>query len=861
MNANSMIASLRQHLASAWQLMRSQTAGPLFLFIFAIGVCLYSGWTMQRQARPQNTTDSLSSSGLRTLQMTNWVAEYFSCGGADGQCKRVLRRMENGKYEVANETLPVGRGRYVVNDAFSTRPTHVRLSHKLTEAEERAISENWQGEKLAFALAGQPVCEKNKCRIENLTLPFNKISASGKSWVQFDSQIGEDGGFGPQSLPPLLVAQSMAPRIFETSSNFQRGLFFEVALAVFAPLFLLALTLWVGMPLLYSTLSQYLIARAAWAVVAADTFLGQAIFMPTLNIRNSYALAAFFSGWMFASLANFLCAALMERRIEQKRFNTLWTMTSVVVLFTSFLFPAGSNSAAVFLRTVDAFMLFACAVTAGTICAAHALPDWNSKLASALRDFSVSPLPARWKEQLTGIAVSLAAGAVFGFWVVWQLNTNQYAFNWGVVVMPVVLASVLMFARPQLTENHLQAQKDLVVQQELLVKLLSQLPTFRHRAQAISLVMNFCNRELPKLGFEAPSFTEHRPAESNGTPSDSANVVIEIEIKGPHQSFGWLRTVAEKHTEKTAMGMRMLEALTTALAQHLDTLRRTSILESEASSAQKFIPRELMKLFSVGTIAGISAQREFSFSGTAVSVLLKPSARVRDGAEPADAALIQEITELFTKGVADHNGYVVSQEGMRWSLVFNATNQSNLNWIENTQTALRSWNIHRQNLGMPTYDCFFGVHAVQPVLRFSERSDELRAWFSFDMQGIASTLAEVASEYSVSTLLSQDYVNELTKFSPQNTLPPSVRPLDRVWNRSKTATVDVFEFFGGDPDMRRAAKQRSTELFSQGIRLYLTGYFEGARSIMSQILESDPHDKAAQRLLGTLSQSEDLRAA
>jgi hypothetical protein len=94
-----------------------------------------------------------------------------------------------------------------------------------------------------------------------------------------------------------------------------------------------------------------------------------------------------------------------------------------------------------------------------------------------------------------------------------------------------------------------------------------------------------------------------------------------------------------------------------------------------------------------------------------------------------------------------------------------------------------------------------------------------------------------------------------------NTLPDGVRPLDRVWNRSKTATVDVFEFFGGDSDLRRAAKQRSADLFSQGIRLYLTGYFDGARSIMSQILESDPHDKAAQRLMGTLSQSEDLRAA
>ncbi|NBX16948.1 MAG: hypothetical protein EBR09_06235 [Proteobacteria bacterium] len=859
MNAKFLIASVREQLSKFWQNIRSQSSGPLFLAIFAAGVCLYSGWTMQRQAQPLNAVDTIASSGLKTMQMTNWIAEYLICDAKT--CKQVLRKSDNGKYAVASETLPVGSGRYVSNESFSVRPNRVRLSHRLTEQEETTLEKNWQNEKLAFALAGQPVCENDKCRTENLTLPLNKFKASGKSWVQFDSHIGKDGQFGPQSLPPLLTTQAAAPKIFEGNSNFQRGLFFEIALAVLAPLFVLALTIWLGAPLLYATFSQYLIARAAWAVVAADTFLGQAIFMPTFNIKNSYALAAFFSGWMFASLANFVCAAWMNRRIEQRRFNTLWSLVSVVVLLGCYVFPAGTAAAALFLRTTDALMLLACAAASGAVFAAHAFPDWDSKLSGKLRSLSSPAQTARWKEQLGGVSVSLFAGALFGFWIVLQLSSNQYAFNWGVIVMPVAIASVLMFARPQLTENHLHAQKELVVQQELLVKLLSQLPTFRHRAQAISLVMNFCNRELPKLGFSPPSFTEQKPEKLPDNFTSESEVAVEIEIKGPYQSFGWFRTVAEKHTEKTAIGMRMIEALSTALAQHLDTLRRTTILESEATAAQKFIPREIMKLFSIPNTAAVSADREFTFSGTGVSVLLKPSARVRDGGEAADSALINEMTQLFTKGAAEHNGYVVNQEGMRWSIVFSSLTETVLNWIETTQTALRSWNTHRQNLGMPTYECFFGVHKVTPVLRFTERADELRAWFSFDLQSISSTLADVAAEYNVSTLLSQDYVNGLTQNGTQNSMPPSVRPLDRVWNRSKTATVDVFEFFGGDPDMRRAAKQRSAELFSQGIRLYLTGYFEGARSIMSQILESDPHDKAAQRLLGILSQNEDLRAA
>jgi len=859
MIANSFIAALGQHFKNTWQQMRDRAAGPLLMCVFAVGVCLYSGFALQRQAQTASSPSALTNSGLTTMSMNQWIAEYFSC--TDGQCKRVLQRTPKGTYEVASETLPVGRGRYVENSSFSTKPTHVRLSHRLTDSETREMNATWTGEKLAIALAGQPVCDKGKCRNEDLTLPLNKINASGKAWVQFDSHIGADGQFGPQNLPPIIVAQSHAHRIFSIKSNYQRGLLYEVGLAVLAPLFVIGLTFWIGMPLLYAAFSQFLVARAAWTLAATDTFMGQSILLPWLNAKNSYALAAFLSGWMIASLANFLCAVWMSRKMEHGRFNTVWTLSAVVVLLGTYLFPAGMPSAGLFLRAVDTFVLFTGAVATGAAYAVHALPTWENKFSTTIRQYSQITQTTLWRIQLTGLTVGLATAAVFGLWVTLQLRSDQYVFNWALVTMPLIMTGVLMYVRPQLTDADVQSQKDLVSQQELLVKLLSQLSTFKHRAQAISLVVNFCNRELPKLGFEAPTFSEQRTTDTETQNNSVFEVIVECEIRGPHQSFGWLKTRATKRTERTAMGERMIEALSTALAQHLDNMMRSSLLESEANSAQKFIPRELMRLFSINSTAAVSAQQDLSFAGTVVSVVLKPSGRARDGVELLDRPLVNEITDLFIKGVSEHNAYVVSQEGVRWSIIFRDTNATALKWIENTQTALRSWNLHRQNLGLPTPDCSFGVHTSQVSLRFSDQAGSLRPWLSFDLQSIAYTLADVASDYSATTLLSQDYVDELAKTNGASALPEAVRPLDRVWNRTKTATVDVFEFFGGDPDLRRAAKQRSVELFSQGVRLYLTGYFEGARSIMSQILETDPHDKSAQRLLGTLSQTEDLRAA
>jgi len=162
---------------------------------------------------------------------------------------------------------------------------------------------------------------------------------------------------------------------------------------------------------------------------------------------------------------------------------------------------------------------------------------------------------------------------------------------------------------------------------------------------------------------------------------------------------------------------------------------------------------------------------------------------------------------------------------------------------------------------MTSYECTFGVHASPIKLNFSRQTGSLRHWLQFDNGSVATTLSEVANQYCASVLLSQTFVLLLSSGRGADYLPEGIRPVDRVWNRHKTTTVDVFEFFSGEPDSRRASKQQTATLFSQGVKLYLAGHFDGARSIMTRIIDSDPYDKGAQRLMGVLNQESGLRAA
>lgn len=851
-------------ICSAWQSVRMQTSGFTSIAAVAILASVIAGIALQLQTNPISKLENLERHGPAHLRLTDWTAEFYTCpkDSLEGQCKRVLQKMSNGTYSVASWQLPLASGSYIANQQFATRPTHVKFSHKISEQDKQTITKNWSREKPVLALSGQPVCESEKCQNEDLVVPINKVTLGEKSWIQFDSQISPIGQFGPQSMPPVVVSPSKAHQIFALNSSHQRGLFFEFGLAVLMPILAIAITIWAGKPRLYVAFSHFLASKALWTLTALDTLAQQPIIFNKLSPQGSFALSAFMTGWFFSSTMNFLSVAWCNKNLSRQMTATLGSGVALFALLTTYFSPAGSTSAVVTLRAFELATTLTSALLLGFAYASFKKPSWNNPVANYFRNAWKPEEATRWHEQIKGMFVSFTIGAALGLWFLIQARQNSYIFNWGAIALPVLLTFVLLHSRPQLTPTDLQLQKDLVGQQEILVKLLSQLGTFKHRAQAISLVVNFCNRELPRLGFEPPQFLETQPQEPSSSEAESFGVFIASPVRGPHQTFGWIVAKARKRTENTAMGERIIEALSSSLAQHLDTLIRSSLLESDAHSAQKFVPRDLVRFFGITNLSQLDAGQEFSSHGTIVSVVLRAqNQRNRDNDALPERGIINELTAQFNKGALDVGGYLATQEGLKWTLIFRDTTTSALRWIENSQVAMRSWNQHRQTLGMRMHECSFGAQISTINLRFTENANMLRPWVQCDLLGVSATLAEVAEEYSATVLLGQEYIAALGSGRGAGYLPESIRPLDRVWNKSKTTTIDVYEFFGGEPDIRRASKQKNVELFSQGVKLYLAGHFEGARSVMKQIVETDPNDKSAQRLLANLATGEDLRAA
>lgn len=865
MNVKAYSTELMSRLRAFGQTVRMHSAELISMTIISLIGCYLAGTALQEQSEDGTLQQRLKASGPEHVQVMGWTAEFFNCSNQtmDAQCRRVFRKGDDGSLIVEKEVLPLGSGRFATTSHFSEKPTHVRLSHDISDSNASFFTNTSGMEKPVIALFGQSVCDKvNNCVPKNVIYPLNKYTVGAKKWIQFDSQIEPSGRFGPRDMAPLVVAHSEAHKLFTVNQKQKRGVFFELGLAVLAPFLALILTLWTGSPRIFMAVTSFLAAHALWLLVAADTITGQKIFFKNFTAQASFALVAFASGWVMSAAMNLVACVWSNKYLSRQVQTTLSASVALIFLFATYFISPQSGGAATALRMFEFVMSFSCVAVLVFSLLSMRHVHWNNKLSEFARSTHKPDEAANWRAQIQGLVFCFALASVASLWTLIKTQTDPYAFNWSTLIFPVILFSVILYARPQLTSTDLQNQRDNVEQQELLVKLLSQLGTFKNQKQAMSLVGNFCSRELPKLGFDTPQFIEGVAAESHKEPSEQheVNVISPVQCSGT--TFAWIIARARKRTENTAIGERIIDALSHALAQHLDVLLHTSALETEAVAAQKFIPRDLIHFFGLTNLSQIEPMQEFGFNGTVVCISLTPDqSKTTDLENYPERGILNELTALFSKHAADAHCYISTQESLKWVVLFKDTAASPLRWVENVQLALRTWNQHRTGLGMSGYECTFGVHISPIKLHFSENTGTLRHWIQFDTSSIAATLSEVAPQYCASVLLSQSYVLMLSSGRGADYLPDGVRPVDRVWNRHKTSTVDVFEFFSGEPDSRRSVKQQNVALFSQGVKLYLAGHFDGAKSIMTRIIDADPYDKGARRLMDALSQDTDLRAA
>lgn len=862
MQAREIYKFTSRKLNHGWNTLRSHTSGFTGTLLFAIAIAFIAAFAVRQ---PVNLEKRLEVSGVKHLKINHWITEYYRCPreNIDKSCTRILQKSEPAGYQVKLESLPAALQNRPFAKNFSSAPTHVRLSHRLSSQEVNFLDALTVNDSPSLALGGQLTCIAQACSSEDTATTLKKLNIGGHSWIQFESKISPEGLFGPQTLPPLMVGQSQLQRIFALQPKPHKSTLMELGFSVLAPLFLFIVSVWAGNPPLLVSLSHLLTARAFWHLCTVDSLAKESLIFTTTPLQMGFAFSTIVFGWLVFTTVEFLSLLWRHRKPSLLRTVTFSSGVAAFAFVTSFFISADTYAAVQMIKIQELALLMggalflACVVFAQTKVSesSHWL-GWLREKASSQTE-STNVIPHLWTMSAIFNACTIFAAATL------FTGENGNTFNWTHLVFPALSLCCVLYFQPRYTAADIQREREAHQQQEHLTKFISQLGNTKHRSQAISLVMNFCNRELPKLGFESPTFSESQPQNTMSNQNQDHEVCISLPLQVNQQCFGWISARAVKRTPATSSGEKMLESLTTSLGYQLESLHRAANLEQQANLGQKFVPAQLLKMFSIESFQTLDTTQEYRFQGIHICIALRQAGASmrRLTVEPFTSESLAQLTELIASQADMAGGHLIHQEGACWTVVFNDTGRTALQWVATAQHALQQWSKKLVQNDAPSLEFNFGVHAAPVSLRLLGKSTTLRPWIQGDFEGNATVLAHAANQYSATVVVSHDVVASLKKAEGTSDLPTDLRLLDRVWNNKKTATLDVFEFFGGEAEISRELKQNTLELFSEGVHHYLDGHFEKARHIMQRIQSAHPADREAERLFHILSEGELLKAA
>lgn len=862
MQAKDIYRVMSVKLRHAWNTFSSHTRGFTGTVLFAIALAFIAALAVRQ---PVNLEKRLDVSGVGHLKITDWIAEYYRCPNKniDKSCTRILQKSETGSYQVKIESLPAALASRPFAQNFSSAPTHVRLTHRLSSQEVNLLETLAVNDSPSLALAGQLTCIAQACSSEDTATALKKLNFGGHFWIQFESKISPEGLFGPQSLPPLVVGQSQLQRIFALQPKPQNGTFMELGFSIFAPVFLFIVSVWAGNPPLLVSLSHLLTARAFWHFSTVDSLAKESLIFTSTPLQVGFAFSAIVFGWLVYTTVEFLWLLSRSRKPSLLRTVTFSSSVAALGFVMTFFLSSGTHGAVQMIKVQELTLLVGSALFLAFIVFAEKKNSDTSRWLKWLRE-KASPqnLSPNIIPQLATMSAIFQACAMFSAANL-IIGEDGNTFNWTHLLFPALSLSSVLYFQPRYTAADIQKEKEAYQQQENLTKFISQLGNTKHRSQALSLVMNFCNRELPKLGFESPTFSENLPQNTETHQNKDHEVCISLPLQVNQQCFGWISARAVKRTPATLSGEKMLESLTTSLGYQLESLHRAANLEQQLNLGQKFVPSQLLKMFSLENFEALDTTQEYRFQGIHICIALRQAGAdiKRLTAAPLTSTTMGQLTELINTHADMAGGLLIHQEGACWTVVFNDTGRIALQWVATAQHALQDWSKRLSQNDAASLEFNFGVHAAPVTLRLLGKSTTLRPWIQGDFEGNAAALAYAANQYSASVVVSHDMVASLRKAEGTSDLPTDLRLLDRVWNNKKTATLDVFEFFGGDAEISRGLKQRTLELFSEGVHHYLDGHFEEARHIMQRVQSAHPADREAERLVNILSEGVQLRAA
>ncbi|MGD1807618.1 ATP-binding protein [Dapis sp. BLCC M126] len=163
--------------------------------------------------------------------------------------------------------------------------------------------------------------------------------------------------------------------------------------------------------------------------------------------------------------------------------------------------------------------------------------------------------------------------------------------------------------------------------------------------------------------------------------------------------------------------------------------------------------------------------------------------------------------------------------------------QAAINMLKN----LADFNHERQELSQEPIKIGIGINTGDLMLGTVGGKRRIDGTVISDAVNLGSRLESLTKLYEVDILISENTLFNLEEVDKYN-----YRFLDRVKVKGKKEAVAVFEIFDGDTEEQKELKKQTKTKFEQAVLLYYQQKFATVKQIMSEILQTNPEDKAVQ---------------
>ena len=204
-------------------------------------------------------------------------------------------------------------------------------------------------------------------------------------------------------------------------------------------------------------------------------------------------------------------------------------------------------------------------------------------------------------------------------------------------------------------------------------------------------------------------------------------------------------------------------------------------------------------------------------------------------------SFVNAYLQRVSPSIREHDGIIVKFLGDGMMAVFqNGANDAVQAGIAKLQTVI-AYNQHRIDDGWEPIQVGVGIHIGPMMVGMVGETSRMQGDAFSDNVNLTARLEGLTRIYGVTLIISKEVIAALPE-----TAALSIRYLDKVVVKGRTAPLDIYEILDGLPQDAQDAKIATMADFKAGVEAWQAGDMQGSEKAFSKVIEANPQDMTAQ---------------